>query len=167
MGRIWREKPSIWAVSGADTAQIEGFLRTHPAAVSSHKETKLWQSLRLTLAEKNPRRSLDKPLGRLWREKPSIWAVSGADTAQIEGFLRTHPAAVSSHKETRLGQGLRLTLAEKNPRRSLDKPLGRLWEENPSIWTVSNADTSQIEGFWAHASCSSLSSEGNEAWARP
>ena len=82
-----------------------------------------------------------RSLGKALAEKPSIWAVSGADTAQIEGVLRDHPAAVFPDKGTKLGQGLAQALAEK-----------------PSIWAVSGADTAQIEGFLAQSSCSSLSS---------
>ena len=37
------------------------------------------------------------------------------------------------------------------------------WNENPSIWAVSCADTAQIRGFFAHARRSSLFSSGNEA----
>jgi hypothetical protein len=68
---------------------------------------------------------LDKPLGTLWREKPSIWAVSNTDTDQITGFLGRHPAAVFSHKGTNLGQGLRLTFADKKPSTKLGQALGQ------------------------------------------
>ena len=38
-------------------------------------------------------------------EKPCIWAVSSADTAQIQGSLRNHHAVVLPEKGAKLGQG--------------------------------------------------------------
>jgi hypothetical protein len=44
-------------------------------------------------------------LGKALVKKLWIWAVSNADTAQIQGFLRNHHAVVLPEKGTKLGQG--------------------------------------------------------------
>jgi hypothetical protein len=75
-------------------------------------------------------------LGKALAEKSWIWAVSSADTAQIEGFLRDHPAAVLPDTGTKLGQGFAQALAEKPS----------TWRDHPAA-VLSDKRTKLGQGF--------------------